>query len=227
MRRNHALILVTAMVLYLGAGSSPALRGQPTRELTGALLDHGERALRFDDFQAAVPEELPKGEPPDELPIMAYSHTVVSYRFEAQTSKVRGKYRAQLKQITFTAVFDRTKSWNALPEDRRLLEHHQGHFDLARIGAYQAEADITERMRRDRAAFQAESATAQGALDELDKKIAHACRALEEEFKREHEYFDVRTRYGTLEDLEREERAKQQERLRKHAADRAPPRPGR
>jgi hypothetical protein len=56
------------------------------------------------------------------------------YRFEVKN----GVHVVRLTALDIWAEFRRDKSWNRRPEDMLLLDHEQGHFDLAQVMALQA-----------------------------------------------------------------------------------------
>jgi len=190
----------------------PSLADDPRAPSADDLLDHAERPLRADDFRARVPDDRPRGEPPDELPIAAYSETDIRFRFDSRTRLAGRESVTRLTRIVFSAVVDRSRSWNAAPDDPSLLDHLQGHFDLTRLAAYDAQDAVRRRMAS--TPFEGRGSTERAAIEDLKRRILDECRSVREELAKDRAYFDKRTRYGTDRGIEREERNRQKERLR-------------
>jgi hypothetical protein len=175
-------------------------------------LWYSERPLEPRDFRGKVPEERPLEEPR----IEAYSHTELRYHFDSRTRGRAGRYTAELANIAVHALLDRSQSWNAQPDDLRLLDHHQGHFDLAEITAREAERQLRALTRPPRRLV-GRGRSEPEAIRDLDRQIQEHFAGHVESLKRDIEYFDQITRYGTLPDMEARERQKQKQLLERSA----------
>lgn len=167
-----------------------------------------DRSLEPQDFWKEVPEKRPLEEPR----IEAYSHTELRYRFESQTRRRGSRYTADLMSISVHALFDRSQSWNAQPGDLRLLDHHQGHFDLAEIAAREAERQL-RLLTRPPQRLIGRGMSEPEAVRDLDRQIQEHLAGHAESLKRDLEYFDQVTRYGTLPEVEARERQKHKQLL--------------
>lgn len=198
--------VVAGLLMVLTWPGRPALAEDPP----ASVLRYGERPLKSSDFRAPVPDERPAIEPR----IEAFSHTEVRYQYQLRTRRRSGRWQAEIQSIDVEAVFIPEKSWNAQPGDARLLDHHQGHFDLAQIAALavQSELDHLQRARRLPVGRGTSEASAQA---DLEMQIARLVRGHTDALQRDHDYFDQITRYGTLADVEARERQQQQETLRR------------
>jgi hypothetical protein len=181
----------------------------PGTEEKPLLVRHGERPLRASDFLALVPEDLPESDPP----LVAYSHTEVRYAYNTQVSRRRNRVRLQLNEIELFAVFVGDKSWNDSKQNGALLDHHQGHLDLAQIASLELQQEFDEALRKERQSLVGEGGSEQEAQQDLQQKIEKRMLARIAQLEQEHKYFDENTRYGTDAEAESRERRKQLELL--------------
>jgi hypothetical protein len=195
--------------------------GEGRIESPGATRDeevylwYPERPLEPRDFRGKVPDERPLEEPR----IEAYSHTELRYQFDARTRGRAGRYTSELTSITVHALLDRSQSWNAQPQSLELLDHHQGHFDLTEITAREAERQLRAMIRPPRR-LTGRGRTEPEAIRDLERQIQEHLAGHVESLKRDIDYFDQITRYGTLPDMEARERHKQKQLLERSAESR-------
>jgi hypothetical protein len=205
-----ACMLYAAGNMLYAAGNAVADESPERRPVEDSVwLRYGERALRGDDFQAPVPEQPPELE----TPIHAYSETEVRYEIQRNVVGRRGRMRAQLTAIDIFAVLVKDKSWNKKPQDTGLLDHHQGHFDLTQIAAYELQLELREALQKERLSLVGEGKSEPEATQDLLKKIEKRMATRIAELVHEHRYFDIETRYGTNAEVERSQREKQKDKL--------------
>jgi len=194
-------VIVLSSALRAAAAVDDPAEEKPT------TVRYGERPLKGTDFLAPVPNERPVENPRAE----AYSHTEVQFTFNYRATRRGGKFRAQLKDIQFFSIFVCEKSWNALPNDSQLLDHHEGHFDITQIATLQLQIAWREKTAQEK--MVGEGKDEQSAVGDLEKKIKEELHGLDATLQREHQYFDEGTRYGTDPEKEMVARKRQKKRL--------------
>lgn len=192
------------------AAASPGNSSQPMETAYGEpdYLRYEERPLEAADFRGMVPETRPLEEPR----IEAYSYTDLHYEFRSRARRRGNRWTVELVDVVIRALFHRTRSWNALPDDARLLDHHQGHFDLTELAAREAERQVKPSSRPARPLI-GRGRNEGEAMKDLEQQIQRHVAGHLESLKRDIEYFDQITRYGTLPDIEARERQKQKQLL--------------
>jgi len=172
-------------------------RGAPALALVLTLLAFSagaqERILRPYDKGPLAPREF-TGPVPDaardgRLQRQAYTRTDLRYDYRYNYTIAGDVFEVELSEIRVAASFVPQESWLALPNDVRLLDHEQGHFDLAEIQARRMRADFLQRQHAGELKFKAASEAAGHALlkqrlDTLFTKGLDTLRTLEEDYDR-------------------------------------------
>ncbi len=131
-----------------------ASRGEET------LRPYDDGALAADDFQ---------GEQPADATRYARTVTQIRYTYRCETFAKGKSATATLRSVDISAYIRRDTSWNARPDDAALLDHEQGHADIAQIECLRARLAMRDKLR---GGFSATAATAKQAAAALDQKIA-------------------------------------------------------
>jgi hypothetical protein len=84
------------------------------------------------DFQAT---------PDDSNTFTAWTEIDFDYRYEYRVHR-RGQWIATLSMIEIHTCVMQDKSWNKRPQNATLLDHEQGHFDLAQTFAIRAQSKL-------------------------------------------------------------------------------------
>jgi hypothetical protein len=158
--------------------------------------------LTKDDYLAKLPDPRPTFEG---RPLRAWTSGDVQNRYRYRFSIEAGKYRLTPTEIDVFAVVFRDKSWNIAPGDADLLDHEQGHVDLATIYALRARAVVRRMLARGELTVTAkDEATAKKEFEKrLKKTLDDELAALSEENRR----YDRETRHGGDRERQREHRA--------------------
>ena len=125
---------------------------------------YDEGPLTADDF---------RGGPPDDSSAAAKTATQFTFEFKYRYKSTARVTTVTLDRITITACIRRDQSWNRYPDDKRLLDHEQGHADIAEIHCLQARLAF----RKQLAKGQGPSATASS----LSEAVASLDRAIRKE----------------------------------------------
>lgn len=125
---------------------------------------YDEGPLTADDF---------RGDPPNDSVAAAKTATQFTFDFKYRYKSTARTTTVTLDRITITACIRRDQSWNRHPENMRLLDHEQGHADIAQIHCLQARLAF----RKSLAKGQGSSATASS----LDEAVASLERVIRRE----------------------------------------------
>jgi predicted secreted Zn-dependent protease len=132
-----------------------------------ASRSHADGPLAPADFRAAVPDPQPVK---DGVRLRAMTDVEIRYttryRWDEPTP---GKVSARLTRFDCQAVLVPGKCWNKEPDDLRLLDHEQGHFDITEINARRAQKRF-EQLIADQGLI-GYGSDERSAVADLDKKV--------------------------------------------------------
>lgn len=129
--------------------------------------------LTADDF---------RGEPPEASSAAAKTATQFAFEFKYRYKSTARLSTATLDKITITACIRRDTSWNRYPDDARLLDHEQGHADIAQIHCLQARLAFRKRLIKG------------PHLSATSSSLTEAVAALEREIRKEIARFETAAR---------------------------------
>ena len=119
------------------------------------------------DFQGTPPRAAPVK---DNITMVANTMCVVRYSYRIRTNSERdGTWTARLTHFECFSAIEPEKCWNSVPESPRVLDHEQGHFDLAEIFARRLQRRFDELMAGKNAS--ASGLTERVARESLEKEI--------------------------------------------------------
>jgi hypothetical protein len=156
--------------------------------------------------------------PPDEPPVVSYypmrAMTYVGIRYTSEyrwDEKRRGDVEARLIAINVFANVDRSQSWIRAPGDLRLLDHEQGHFDIAEANARRAQAKIDAMIKANQ--LVGHGRDERSARADLDRRLkARMDEVFDDDAKAQKEYDRV-TDHGRAHAAQAEQRRLQKEAL--------------
>ncbi|MDX1947675.1 MAG: hypothetical protein SFU86_19915 [Pirellulaceae bacterium] len=140
--------------------------------------------LRAEDFAA---------EPPKSAGRAANTVTELRYEYRYRYSTGEKSVQIALESIEIHAYIRRDASWNRTPDDRALLDHEQGHADIAQIQCLQARRAFAEKIRR---GFQVEAATRAEGIQALERVIQREMSSFEEAGRAADAEYDRATEHG-------------------------------
>jgi hypothetical protein len=154
---------------------------------------------------------------------LAQTFVEIRYTYRYQTQALGKLRQATMSDPSFVAILSRDHSWNSAPENKRLMAHEQGHFDLGEIFACRAQAKFDKLIAE--GAFKGTAPT-----DEEAARMAIA--AFDVEFRKvlddmnaEHRRYDTDTQHGVDGDRQAQWRRKLDEQLQEAAKGRAAAKP--
>jgi hypothetical protein len=144
-----------------------------------------EGPLTSDDFRA---------EPQDVARAAAKTVTQLGYDFRYRYKSNSRNTTAFLESITIEAYIRRDQSWNSKPDDKALLDHEQGHADIARIHCLQAR--LAFRKLQKGQGLSATASSLKEALSALEREIQKEMRVFEQAARDADAEYDRETRSG-------------------------------
>jgi hypothetical protein len=172
--------------------------------LDGGLAQTGSRTTAAQRKYSAGPLVAGDfaGQPPPKTPInfgiemVANTECAVRYEYRSVIEPVgRDRWAVRVTRFNCFAVLVPDKCWHTQPLSSRILDHEQGHFDLAEIAARRARRQFAERMRDGKViASGRERRTAERQLDEEVKKAMDEVYAA---LAQAQKTYDEETRHGT------------------------------
>jgi hypothetical protein len=185
-------ILCTATTLYC---QPHLLAAEPeSEESSSSLRSYSEGVLRPDDYQAEVPDPLPRS---GGRRMLSYTWTRVRYQCKYKYAQQRQAFVVTLTNFDPVAYIDREVSWNAVPTDKKLIEHEQGHFDIAHLSALQLRKEV-EDLRQQGKPIKASGRSLREATLKLDSHLATLSYKYEKAAAEEHLRYDKMTSHGTI-----------------------------
>jgi hypothetical protein len=210
--------LTLSLAAALAISPAPTLHAQPPSkrfferkadESPIKLRKYADGPLAAADFQGMPPAAAPVK---DNITMVANTMSVVRFTYRLRTNSERdGSWTAQLTHFDCFSAIEPAKCWNTMPESPRILDHEQGHFDLAEIFArrLQRRFDVLMAEKNASASGRTERA-AREALETEIKKIADDAYAALTEAQAA---YDKETRHGTRPRAQREHRRSQRQEL--------------
>ena len=119
---NHVLARWLSMALVISLASLAQEAHAERRYEDGPLMPH--------DF---------KGRAPAQRTFQAETKTRLRYTYAYRTVSRPGRTTARLSQITLATMLEPDGSWNLRPNDKKLMSHEQGHFDITQVVRLRAE----------------------------------------------------------------------------------------
>ncbi len=161
-----------------------------------------EGPLTAKDFQAPIPAFV-------KIPgQVAETNTDIRCEFKYRVYRTRGRSIARLSSIDIRAVVIPRKSWNRQPQNVRLMDHEQGHFDLAHIAALRAQ----RRLATSRP-LSGSGTTPEQAVQDLQQQVDKRLQQIREELLAAHTAYDKVTRHGTVLGPQKEQRESQKKQI--------------
>lgn len=168
------------------------------------------------DFQAPVPANPPRG-------IESLTDTDVQWKLDYSLRRERNAWLAELRRVQLYAMVRPDHCWNTTPDDPRLLNHGQGHFDLTQVFALEWQKRLLDEIT-DGVPMTGRGDTAKNAVAELEKKLTQRIEADRYLLRERHEQYDRETDHGRKLEALNQHRQQQRSRLRELMGKAASPR---
>lgn len=190
-RRTIELLVAAILAIVAAVSAQQKNDSQEDR-------DYADGPLTAEDFRTPPPQ-------PEKLSGRK-AHFMGDMRYDLQYRLKRSgrRWTATVSSIHIRAVALPGHSWNLQPQDSRLLDHEQGHFDLIYIAVLRARLHFAASPRL----------TGSGSSDELAikalrEKVASHLTPFADEMRAAHIEYDEITQHGTIAQPQEEQRQSQ------------------
>lgn len=204
-------MLFLAVAALLGAflpKSSADEAEQPVQNKT--LRRYREGPLRLEDFRGRKPDQSAGDNAvPDALTATEFAYT---FRYKYET--IGNKTSVWLSEVDVYALVDRSRSWNSLPEDRELLDHEQGHFDITHAIALSTKLKLRKKIKEGRA-LNTTGSSVNDAVGKLERKLKESINTISDKIQGLHDKYDRVTQNGLQKTAQRSQRQQQLEEIKK------------
>jgi len=205
MYHTFRVTVICSLALSLPASG---LAQEPNGEQAAAgasMRSYSAGPLTLADFQQAPPH--------DRQGLDALTTTDIRYNYNYQARFTQRRATAYLTELSVDAVVLPSESWTTRPSDVRLLDHEQGHFDIAYSISVRARLDLAK-MRKKGQRLYATGATSQAAIDGLKQKIEGFMQPFLDALLTEHREYDRVTNHGLRRNAQTEQRREQLETIK-------------
>ncbi len=213
MKKRSAAALAVTIVMCLGnwpVGVDMSLRAdEPNSLLANQVRRYAEGPLTAADFLA----EAKPDDPTLRIHPRAYCATDIRWECRYGKSTQNRVTTLRLERVDVSAVVVRDKSWNVRPDDKALLDHEQGHFDLAQLYALRAQRHFVKLLEAGHAP-EGKGRSEQQAWRSLEQQINDRIEGFLAELRLEHRRYDEATRHGELPGPQAEQRRQQLDAIR-------------
>jgi hypothetical protein len=181
------LVLAVLMVSVAAEGA------KQNNKKADKLRRYADGPLTAADFAGNAPEQSPINMG---IEMVANTECQVRYEYRAAVDE-RGpnQWTARITSFTCVAVVKPAKCWNTQPESVRVLDHEQGHFDLAEIAAQRAGKHFAGLIRERKTA--ASGRDRRAAERRLAAEIKQAMQEVYDSLEKAQKVYDEETHHGT------------------------------
>jgi hypothetical protein len=160
---------------------------EPVKKDRSALRQYRQGLLGPTDF---------RGKAPRNGTLAAYTLAEIHYDCRFQVTGTRNRWTARLMSVETYASIDRDRSWNLRPQDSSLMDHEQGHFDLAHSFSLAMQLYLNERMKARRIPIGI-GKTSSEAIRDLEDKLRAELKSLFDDHTTAQSEYDRITDHGT------------------------------
>ncbi|MCH7728097.1 MAG: DUF922 domain-containing protein [Planctomycetes bacterium] len=187
----------------------PVCDGEEQQPAAPTFRRYDDGPLTAADFRAPIPKRRVVNN------VFAVAYTRAEIRLDYRYSyRIRnGTVTAKVDRIEIFAIVHRNKSWNALPNNKKLMDHEQGHFDIAHAAALKARLELAQQARAGKP-LQATAARPEDAVRAVKKKVQSFLSKYIDAVRNGHRDYDRLTRHGEIDEAQERQRAQQKEAIR-------------
>ncbi|MDP6447420.1 MAG: hypothetical protein QGG36_15240 [Pirellulaceae bacterium] len=162
---------------------------------------------RYED--GPVKAEYYRAAPPKSRRTLAQSFVGIRHKTAYYFDREGRSIIVRTSKMEVFAVFVPDRSWNVTPNDQRLIDHEQGHFDLMQIGALQARIAL----KKELSTLVGRGESKQTAVKDLERRTSEFLARFDVKALDENRIYDRDTRHGLRRSRQAEHRAEQKKRL--------------
>lgn len=207
-RRLTCLVVAWSLALGVTIGlnadePSPGSASQNPVPEKPAWRPYSAGPLAAADYAAPVPVPLTQE---DGAVIRGFTTTEFQTEFLYRFKLADGVYRLTATEFTFIAAAVPGQSWLAEPDNGRLLDHEQGHFDITELFVRRANREIAKVVRA--GDLQGMGATEKEAQEKMREQARTTLQPFLEEWRVEQRRYDRETLHGNDSSAQQEWRRK-------------------
>jgi hypothetical protein len=213
MKKMSSAALAVTICVCLGSWPMGYADSLHADEPNSLLTNH---ARRYADGPLTAADFLAETKPDDstlEVDPRAYCATEVRWEYRYGQSTRDRVITLRLERIDIYALVLRNESWNVRKDDKVLLDHEQGHFDLTHLHALRAQRHFAKLLQSGRAP-ESKGRTEQQAVQILEQQIRSEIEPFLTQAKLAHRRYDEATRHGELGGPQAEQRRQQLDAIR-------------
>lgn len=136
-----------------------------------------------------------RGEVPDDAGGDANTATQLRFSCRYTYQVLGGRTTVTMASVVVDAYVLQDESWNRLPGNKSLLDHEQGHADIAWIQCLQARLAVREKMQR-RRGWRAVSRSLDEAVAMLEAELSEMMQSFQREGQEADAAYDRETQHG-------------------------------
>jgi hypothetical protein len=154
---------------------------------------HNAGPLTKEDFQAAVPDPLPRV---GRFEPVAHTDTDIRFQMQYRYRHLRRGAEATLTDIDIYAVLLPGKSWLS-PRGEKIIDHEQGHFDITQMYALDACLQLKKRLHEGNPLV-GKGANRDEAAGDLNRQIVELLRPVCDRVVTAQQEYDRQTNHGQI-----------------------------
>lgn len=189
-KRPISILLCANMLVGLASFSSASDPRPQLRRYDQGPLAHAEFRT---NVRAALPGKA-----------LTMTRTMFTYRFEVIQTSAK-TYEAKPTSLDAFSVFLPDESWWHRRAPRSLLDHEQGHFDIAEIAARRLRLAFRKALASDKP-IRGLGDSMEAAQRSLEKKLQDVVDAANKQVEEENMQYDIRTQHGVRTSTQNEAR---------------------
>jgi hypothetical protein len=165
----------------------------PDSKKPAKLRRYADGPLTVEDFAGKPPEKSPIN-----MGVEMVANTDCKIRYEYRSTveqRAPDLWTARITSFTCTAVVEPAKCWTTAPESLRVLDHEQGHFDLAEIAARRTQQHFAGLVSNRKVVANGRDGRAAERM--LNQQIKKAMQEVYDSLATAQKTYDEETRHGT------------------------------
>ena len=205
------LLWPTSLLFIWGATDpgSARIAGQSGAPLPPRRYQAGP--LTATDFRGEIPRQTDS----KVASLLAFTRTEFRYSWKSTFTRRNRRHYLKATNIDLYCVILPQHSWNRAPQDRQLLDHEQGHFDITETHIRKAILKLREPAARK--LFRASGNSRMGAVRRFEENLSRFMEPFVAASRKRHELYDRVTGHGTKPVAQQHERKRQKHELHRLA----------
>ena len=163
---------------------------QPEKESSTSPRRYQEGPLTARDFRGKTPRDA-DGKVNS---LLAFTRTDFRFSWKSTFTRRNRKHYLKATDIDLYSVILPQHSWNRAPQDRQLLDHEQGHFDITEVQLRKAILKL--KTPSSRSLFRSSGNSRTRAVHRFEENLARFLDPFVAATRKQHEHYDKLTAHG-------------------------------